>query len=112
MVRPMRHCNKPGRPPRDMLVRQLKATGEDPAELPAHELTQVTCELDATHDGPHADHLGEIDRGTQLWVQWEETRYVFVRLAPCEAPTAGDVCTLFAGHDPGHSWEMRDLLHG
>ncbi|MGV9789636.1 hypothetical protein [Streptomyces sp. NPDC003435] len=30
-----------------------------------------------------------------------------------EAPAEDDdACTLFAGHDPGHSWEMRDLLHG
>ncbi|WP_405553337.1 hypothetical protein [Streptomyces sp. NBC_01171] len=29
-----------------------------------------------------------------------------------EAPFEdGDACSLFAGHDPGHSWEMRDLLH-
>ncbi|MFK4109492.1 hypothetical protein [Streptomyces sp. NPDC002176] len=45
-------------------------------------MAHVTYELDATRDGQHADHLGEIDRET------------------------------FTGHAPGHSWEMRDLLHG
>lgn len=64
--------------------------------------------MDAAHDGPHADHLGEIDRDIQLWAQWDGGRYEFLRLSPCDDPA----CTLFAGHDPGHSWEMRDLLHG
>ncbi|MET7612612.1 hypothetical protein [Streptomyces seoulensis] len=69
--------------------------------------------MDTTHDGPHADHLGEIDRHTQLWVQWDGDHYAFVQRAPCEAPAEdGDACTLFDGHEPGHSWEMRDLPHG
>ncbi|MGV9319279.1 hypothetical protein [Streptomyces sp. NPDC003660] len=76
-------------------------------------MTYSTCELDATHDGPHADHLGDIDRETQLWVQWDGDHYEFVRLSPCNEPAEDDdACTLFTGHDPGHSWEMRDLLHG
>ncbi|MEU9921164.1 hypothetical protein AB0H51_07625 [Streptomyces griseoluteus] len=109
----MRHCNRPGRPPRDELTRHLKATGEDLAELPPHELTEVTCELEAAHDGPHADHLGDIDRDTQLWARWDGDQYEFVRLSPCVAPAEdSDACSLFDGHGPGHSWEMRDLLHG
>ncbi|MGC4995658.1 MULTISPECIES: hypothetical protein [unclassified Streptomyces] len=109
----MRHCNRAGRPPRDELIRHLRDAGEDPADLPPHELTRATCELEARHEGPHADHLGEIGRAEQLWVRWDGDRYTFVRLGPCEAPAGdGDVCRLFAGHDPGHSWEMRDLLHG
>ncbi|MFF9392833.1 hypothetical protein [Streptomyces griseoluteus] len=63
----MRHCDRPGRPPRDEPTRHLKATGEDLAESPPHELTYAPCGLGATHDGPHAGHLGETDR-TQLWV--------------------------------------------
>ncbi|MEV5983781.1 hypothetical protein AB0L85_01995 [Streptomyces sp. NPDC052051] len=96
------------------MVRQLRIAGEDPAELPPHELETAVCELEAEHGGAHADYLCEIDPRTQVWVRWEEDRHEFVRLAPCEAPAefADDVCRLFDGHALGHSWEMDDMLHG
>ncbi|MFE0345812.1 hypothetical protein [Streptomyces griseoluteus] len=81
--------------------------------MPPHELTSITRESGAAHDGPHADHLGDTGRGTRLRVRWGGDRFEFVQLSPCEAPAHdGDACGLLDGRGPGHSREMRDLPHG
>ncbi|MFD4812111.1 hypothetical protein [Streptomyces sp. NPDC058418] len=76
------------------------------------------CELTTGHPGEHADHLADGEPDAQLWVRWSGDQYRFARLAPCMAPAparedgADDICHLFRGHEPRHSWDLVGLPSG
>ncbi|MFD6800788.1 hypothetical protein [Streptomyces cyaneofuscatus] len=73
----------------------------------------VLCELGEDHEGD-ADHATMLwDEGglpgSAVWVRWNTERTELAPLPWCPAlDPRNDACGLFAGHPPGHSWEVAD----
>ncbi|MFE9660293.1 hypothetical protein [Streptomyces sp. NPDC005955] len=74
---------------------------------------RLRCELALWHEGEHADHVwdceGQVTHG--IWVRWgaDDTSRT-ESLLWCDVSRVADdeVCTLYKGHDRGHSWSLRD----
>ncbi|MFG2598615.1 hypothetical protein [Streptomyces sp. NPDC048462] len=77
----------------------------------------LTCELAEGHPGDHTDQLGDMGRGNfEVWMRWGADHVTYVAAPTCGMtdpavdPVRQDVCTLYAEHPPGHSWEIRELF--
>ncbi|MFE4690240.1 hypothetical protein ACFRH6_09310 [Streptomyces sp. NPDC056749] len=62
------------------------------------------------HDVDHAGYLWDAGREGAYWCRWRGAGITLVLVPYCGArhPRADEVCTLFAEHPEGHSWEVRD----
>jgi hypothetical protein len=91
---------------------EILLTDAELAELaaipqPANELeTQLWCELEAEHPGPHLT-LGQASGDIEWWLRWGLGGRDLVVLVPCSAEGDDHVCTLPLGHPGGHSFELE-----
>ncbi|RPK65315.1 hypothetical protein EES43_08420 [Streptomyces sp. ADI96-02] len=92
-------------PPRHVIA--LSVPGHRP------EAGHVLCELGENHDADHAAMLWDEGGrpGSAVWARWSEERAELASLPWCPARDAREeACGLFAGHPPGHSWEITDPI--
>lgn len=84
----------------------LSAPGQRP------EAGYVLCELGEGHGDRHAAMLWDEGGrpGGAVWARWNTTgRAALAPLPWCAAlDSRNEACGLFAGHPPGHSWEVTD----
>lgn len=89
-----------------------------PAAAPSLQ-SELGCELEQGHDGPHAA-LGQQVDTTMWWVQWTLSASEINPYTWCPARNTSDVqprsnrdCELFAGHPGSHSsakkrWQIAE----
>ncbi|MEU3435824.1 hypothetical protein [Streptomyces sp. NPDC006863] len=77
------------------------------------EAGHILCELGEHHDGDHATMLWDegAHPASAVWVHWHTHRARLLPHSWCAALDPRDTdnaCGLFAGHPPGHSWDITD----
>ncbi|MEU8763074.1 hypothetical protein [Streptomyces sp. NPDC048659] len=95
----------------DLMEVIVRAAAPPNLSHPLRRDRYAVCELGENHDEPHA-HLvyPPASTGPGMWVLWSDelTGCVFVELRGCVGDHAsGAACELFAGHSPGHSFDVH-----
>ncbi|MFJ9110762.1 hypothetical protein [Streptomyces sp. NPDC102283] len=77
------------------------------------EAGHLLCELAEGHDGTHATMLWDEGGrpGSAVWARWRAGQVRLLPLPWCAVHDPRDedaACGLFAGHPPGHGWEVTD----
>ncbi|MFD7646726.1 hypothetical protein C0Q99_01575 [Streptomyces albidoflavus] len=80
-----------------------------PAEGPPEKPVRLYCELARLHPDVHAAMIRETEDGKgAVWVQWRGTDMSISAAPWCVADAGDEACGMFAGHPPGHGFEVTD----
>lgn len=69
-------------------------------------LSEVSCELDDGHPGPHYA-IGQAVGDDDYWIAWTEEIQTLEQLPPCDAELNGEFCLLMLNHFGSHSTGER-----